>query len=182
MIFQNLTSRPARPSRQIVPIAILIFAIACGIIQSAVAQEQSPLVVSTGDRCFVFNVELATDNASRSVGLMNRAEMAADAGMLFQFESVRPIFMWMKNTLISLDMIFIDTAGIVNGIHENAVPGSEAIIASPKEALYVLELNGGSAAKLDLKVGHQIFHRLIEGAGILKAGAACDNKIERLVE
>jgi uncharacterized membrane protein (UPF0127 family) len=89
---------------------------------------------------------------------MFRRQMAPDAGMLFDFKRDAPVSMWMRNTYIPLDMLFADAAGIVRKIHQRAVPLSEAIISSDAAVRAVLELNGGSAARLGLKEGDRLVH------------------------
>ncbi len=142
----------------------LTLAIAAPGLASAQELSPDPLVVRTADGAFSFDVELALTGEERAVGLMNRESMADDAGMLFRFESVRPVTMWMRNTLIPLDMVFIREDATVAGVHENAVPLSEAIIASPEPVRYVLELNGGKAAEIGIAEGDIIEHPAIDAA------------------
>jgi uncharacterized membrane protein (UPF0127 family) len=110
----------------------------------------------------VFSVELASTDAEREVGLMNRPAMAADHGMLFDFGTDQPIYMWMKNTLIPLDMLFIDRTGKIVGIAARAVPLSEEVIASPGPIRAVLELNGGTAERLHIAVGDTVRHQMFK--------------------
>lgn len=105
-----------------------------------------------------FKVELATTPEQLSQGLMYRRSLAADAGMLFDFGVDRPVSMWMRNTLIPLDMLFITGDGTVVGIKERAVPGSLEIIDSPQPVRSVLEVNGGTARRLGLGVGDRVIH------------------------
>lgn len=108
----------------------------------------------------VFAVEMARSADQLAQGLMYRQKLAADAGMLFDFGTPRPVSMWMKNTLIPLDMLFIAVDGRVTGIAQRAVPQSLAIIDSPGPVKAVLELNGGTAQRLGLKVGDRVLHPL----------------------
>jgi hypothetical protein len=80
--------------------------------------------------------------------------------MLFDFKRDSPVAMWMRNTLIPLDMLFVDREGIVRHIHERAVPMSEAIISSEENVRAVLELNGGTVARLGLKKGDRLVHAM----------------------
>jgi uncharacterized membrane protein (UPF0127 family) len=114
------------------------------------------IVTSTGRH--VFQVEIADNDASRERGLMDRRYMAADHGMLFEFTSDAPTAFWMKNTYIPLDMIFIAPSGVVTHIAANAEPLSERVIPSGGPCIAVLELNGGTAATIGLKVGDKIRH------------------------
>lgn len=120
-------------------------------------------IVTAGGRRHIFTVELATAPAQLQQGLMFRTKLAANAGMLFDFGEVRPISMWMKNTLIPLDMLFLGADGRILGIAERAVPGSLAVIASPGPVKGVLEVNGGTAGRLGLSPGDRLLHPLFSG-------------------
>ena len=125
----------------------------------ALAADDGSLRIHTGDgKVHVFSVELARTDAEREYGLMNRPSMAADHGMLFDFGKDEPIYMWMKDTLIPLDMIFIDRSGKIVGIAARAVPESTEIIPSPGPIRAVLEVNGGVADRLGLKIGDRVEH------------------------
>jgi uncharacterized membrane protein (UPF0127 family) len=104
----------------------------------------------------VFNVEVARSDSERRRGLMFRTNLAEDGGMLFDFGETRDVAMWMKNTFISLDMLFIDQDGKIVGIEKRAVPKSEAILAAPEPVRYVLEINGGISDKFSLNVGDKV--------------------------
>jgi uncharacterized protein len=106
----------------------------------------------------VFQVEIAKDDAARERGLMYRRFMPADQGMLFQFDREAPVSFWMKNTYVPLDMIFISHSGIVTNIVANAEPLSERAIPSGPACAAVLELNGGAAAAIGLRVGDKVRH------------------------
>ncbi len=109
-----------------------------------------------------YHLEIADNNASRMKGLMNRETMAENEGMLFVFDYVGIHSFWMKNTLIPLDMIWLDSNGKIVYIHENAQPCSNLIqaicqsIIPSKTAKYVIELNAGEVNKLDIKIGDVI--------------------------
>lgn len=92
-----------------------------------------------------FAVEVADTVPERAQGLMNRPQMAADAGMLFVYEAPGHPHFWMKDTLIGLDMIFMDPRGVVTRVHSNAVPLDETPIDGGTGVQYVLEINGGLA-------------------------------------
>ncbi|WP_245415158.1 DUF192 domain-containing protein [Hoeflea marina] len=140
---------------------------------SSLAFETSPepLVIETRqcaaapatDGCPLrFSVELALTPADREQGLMNRTEMASDHGMLFRFDATRDVYMWMKNTVLPLDMVFIAEDGAVAGVAHDAVPFSETIIASPGPVRYVLELNAGVAAASGIMAGDRVVHPALE--------------------
>ena len=99
---------------------------------------------STATGRHAFQVEIAKDDATRERGLMDRRYMAADRGMLFEFDREAPTAFWMKNTYIPLDMIFIARSGVVTHIVANAEPLSERVIPSGGPCAAVLELNGGN--------------------------------------
>ncbi len=116
--------------------------------------ETAPLqIITVGGKVHKFTVELAVDSDQRAQGLMNRRHMPRDRGMLFDFGQTRQVMMWMKNTYLPLDMLFIARDGRVETIRENAVPQSEAIIDSRVPVAFVLELNGGTASRLRIAPG-----------------------------
>ena len=93
-------------------------------------------------------------------GLMFRTSVPADGGMLFDWGSPRESQMWMKNTLVPLDMVFINADGTIRSIAENTVPESLAVIDSHGPVLATLELAGGTTATLGIRVGDKISHRI----------------------
>ena len=105
-----------------------------------------------------FRVEVADEPAERSQGLMFRESMPLGAGMIFFYEAPQRAGFWMKNTLIALDMLFVDQFGTVQRIHENAIPEDETVIEGGNDVLAVLELNGGMAKSMGLTVGSQLKH------------------------
>lgn len=109
-----------------------------------------------GDVGVSFEVELALNNEDRARGLMYRRQMDDFAGMLFVFPDVKEAAFWMKNTLIPLDMIFIDENGIIQNIHSNAIPGDLTRIDAGQPVKAVLEINGGMAQKAGISVGNKI--------------------------
>lgn len=128
----------------------------------AVAAEVSPLVVETASGArHAFKVEVAATSAERAQGLMYRRWLDADAGMLFDFGAPQVVRMWMRNTHLSLDMLFIAADGALLGVAERTVPLSEAIIASPPATRYVLEVVAGTVARLGLKAGDRVRHGIL---------------------
>ena len=111
-----------------------------------------------------FNVELAETPVQQEQGLMFRRELAPDAGMLFDFKHPTMATMWMRNTLIPLDMLFVDAQGRIVNIHERAVPQSDAIIAAAAPVRAVIELNGGTAARLGIKPGDRVLFPIFGSA------------------
>lgn len=105
-----------------------------------------------------FNVEIADDAAEQAKGLMFREHLSASAGMLFIYDTPRHARFWMKNTLISLDMIFIDSVGRVTRIAPNARPLDETPIDGGDGVLMILEIKGGLAKALGISVGSELRH------------------------
>ena len=103
-----------------------------------------------------FNIELAVTPAEQAQGLMYRESMPSFDGMLFVYPSPRAVTFWMKNTLIPLDMLFIDETGLVQRIKENATPQSTETIPGGENIQYVLEINGGLSKMLGLSAGAEI--------------------------
>ena len=126
--------------------------------------EDAHLVVETASGPVDFTVELALTPQEQARGLMFRNTLAERHGMLFDFGRPREVTMWMKNTLIPLDMLFIDARGIVQTVHANAVPMDRTPIDGGENILYVLEINGGMAARLHLEPGAELRHPAITPA------------------
>lgn len=122
--------------------------------------ERDRLAIETarGPR-YDFDIELAITPLQQQQGLMFRRDMAPDAGMLFVYQPVRRVSMWMKNTVIPLDMLFIADDGRVTKIVERAVPLSLKTISSDRPVRAVLEMNGGTVARLGLTLGDRVLHR-----------------------
>ncbi|KMW56683.1 putative exported protein [Candidatus Rhodobacter oscarellae] len=105
-----------------------------------------------------FNVEVADTAAEHAVGLMNRSSMPARSGMIFLYEAPQRVGFWMRNTLIPLDMLFMSADGVVQKIHQNAVPLDETVILGGDNIQYVLEINGGMSARLGITTGTELRH------------------------
>ena len=105
-----------------------------------------------------FLVELAQTDNERALGLMFRKELRENHGMLFIYINEREVNMWMKNTFISLDMLFLDKHGYITRIVRNTAPLSLNIIPSMGNVLGVLELLGGTASRLDIRIGDRVNH------------------------
>ncbi|MFC0283370.1 DUF192 domain-containing protein [Camelimonas abortus] len=119
------------------------------------------LAVETATGVHRFRIELRDDDAGRMTGLMHRRAMPDNHGMLFDFGREEPVAMWMKNTLLPLDMLFIRADGTILSIAENATPLSTRIIFSGGPVRYVLELNAGAAARIGARPGDQVVHPAI---------------------
>ncbi|MCV2864688.1 DUF192 domain-containing protein [Defluviimonas sp. WL0075] len=105
-----------------------------------------------------FRVEIADSPEERARGLMYRESMSSGAGMLFVFDRPREVGFWMKNTLIPLDMLFVEPDGRVAKVHENAIPHDETLIPGGANIAYVLEINGGLARRLGISEGAELRH------------------------
>ncbi len=123
--------------------------------------QREPLVIMTraGERAFM--VELALTPEQQATGLMFRTELADNAGMLFVHDEPHELSMWMKNTYIPLDMLFISRDGAVSRIATMTTPLSEEVIASGGDVVAVLELAGGAAARLNIAPGDKVLSRAL---------------------
>ena len=111
-----------------------------------------------------FSVEIADTEALREHGLMARDHMATSAGMLFVYAAPEHAFYWMKNTLIPLDMVFADQNGRVTVVHPDAVPGDLTPIDGGTGVQYVLEINGGLAARMGIVPGAELRAAVVDPA------------------
>jgi uncharacterized membrane protein (UPF0127 family) len=127
------------------------------------AAEEGTLEIATKSGVRVFAVELAVTDEERAKGLMFRKELPEGRGMLFDFKREQPVSMWMKNTFIPLDMLFITGDGRVARIAENTEVRSERVISSGVPVMAVLEVIAGTARKYGIapgdRVNHPIFRR-----------------------
>jgi len=105
-----------------------------------------------------FDIEVVDTFKGRAKGLMLRASLPKFSGMLFLYSREQSVSFWMRNTLIPLDMIFMDATGTVVSVHANAIPHDETAIFGGNNILAVLEINGGLAAKLHIQPGAVMQH------------------------
>lgn len=105
-----------------------------------------------------FSIDLADDEQERAQGLMFVESMPTLSGMLFVYDAPQRATFWMRNTLISLDMLFISPTGVVERIHENAIPLDETPIEGGEGIFAVLEINGGLSKRLGITAGATIQH------------------------
>lgn len=135
--------------------------------EGAQALPLTPLVIETrGGRKLTFKVGVARSNEELQHGLKNRFSMPADEGMLFDFGTEARVGMWMKNTYISLDMIFIDAKGFIVDIAKSTTPQSEESIAPNVEVLAILEINGGLSDRLGIRIGDRVVHEVVAEAPV----------------
>lgn len=130
---------------------------------AAPAAERATVEIASRSGVHIFAVEIAENDQERSKGLMYRKSLPEGQGMLFDFQREQDVAMWMKNTYVSLDMIFIRGDGRILRIAENTVPESERIISSGGPVRAVLEVVGGTARKLGIAAGDRVGHPIFNG-------------------
>jgi uncharacterized membrane protein (UPF0127 family) len=116
------------------------------------------LSIATGGGEVVIEIEVAATPDEQARGLMFRTSVPERTGMLFPYSPAREITMWMRNTYVSLDMIFIRADGVIHRIETHTEPMSERVISSGAPATGVLEIAAGSAARLGIKPGDTVRH------------------------
>jgi uncharacterized membrane protein (UPF0127 family) len=146
--------------------AALVWSAVAGIARAnEITFERSELAIVTARGEYRFRIELALTDAQRERGLQHRPFLAEDAGMLFVYDRPGAINMWMLNTLIPLDMIFIGPDGRILSIAERTRPKSLEVIPSKGPAVAVLEVLGGTSARLGLRMGDRVVHPLLAQFG-----------------
>ena len=122
---------------------------------------EEPMVIVTRDGTrHSFRAEMAVQSADQMIGMMFRTSMAPDDAMIFDWGAPRESSMWMRNTLIPLDMLFVAADGRIHRIHERAVPQSLATIDSRGPVRATIEVAGGTAERLNLRVGDRVLQRI----------------------
>jgi len=129
----------------------------------SVAAERTTIEIASRTGVHLFSVEFVDNDKDRAQGLMYRKSLPEGQGMLFDFGREQDVAMWMKNTYIPLDMIFIQGDGRILRIAENTTPLSERIIASGGPVRAVLEVIGGTAQKLGIAPGDRVAHPMFRG-------------------
>ena len=144
--------------RKIILVGSMSF-IATGLVAAQIAFEKDTLTIfSATGKAIKFDIEIASSNEERSQGLMYRKNMADNAGMLFVYSKPNNVMMWMKNTYIPLDMVFIKADGVIENIIQRTVPHSEEVLSATAKVRGVLELNAGITSKLGIKAGDRVIH------------------------
>ena len=136
--------------------ALFVMSASAELIRPSIATEQQTLEIASKSGVHVFAVELAVTDEERERGLMFRKQLPEGQGMLFDFKREQEVSMWMENTYVPLDMIFIRKDGRILRIAENTEPLSRAIISSRGQVLAVLEVLGGTANKLGIAAGDRV--------------------------
>ena len=145
--------------RAILSVLIVLVALA-----PALALDRTTVEIASKTGVHVFTVEIADTEQSRERGLMFRKELPPGRGMLFDFHRERQVGFWMKNTLIPLDMIFIDGRGRIVSIEQDAKPMSEDVIMSGGQVRAVLEVDGGTARRLGIAPGDRVYNPIFSGS------------------
>lgn len=161
MNFVTMVARLRARDRMMMSLAAAL-AVLVTLCVNPVAQAASvqSLEIATKSGVRVFSVEMATTEEEKTQGLMYRKELPDGKGMLFDFSPEQQISMWMKNTYIPLDMIFIRADGRILRIAENTEPLSTKIISSGGLAKGVLEVIAGTAQKYGIQPGDRVAHPL----------------------
>lgn len=133
---------------------------------SAVEFEKDSLYIQSGSRIWPVDVEIAKSKKEREQGLMYRRRLAENSGMLFLFPEPQIVSMWMKNTLIPLDMLFIDKHGSIVHIEHNVRPRLRKTFSYGEPVSAVLELPGGTAKKRMIDEGAYVFYSSFDHAGL----------------
>ncbi len=144
---------------------LLVLASAFGSSLAAAADEDFPrstLEIRTAHGGQRFNIRIADTEARQELGLMFQTRLPADEGMLFPQARPRIVTMWMKNTYIPLDMLFIDSHGRIVCLLAMTRPQSLEILSCPKPVKAVLEIGGGEAADRGIRVGDRVVHELFK--------------------
>ncbi|NDA46907.1 MAG: DUF192 domain-containing protein [Alphaproteobacteria bacterium] len=160
LVLQLISGLRLRPAA-LLALAVLGLALASPTqAQNAPEVGLEPLVIVTATGSHNFSVEVMRTDEERAKGLMFRRFMPKDRGMLFDFKREDNVAMWMKNTYLPLDMVFISRTGLVVNVAQNTEPLSERIIPSGAPTYAVLEVNAGTAKAIGLKNGDRIQHSL----------------------
>ena len=147
-------------SRTSLPRVLASLFVVAFMASGAFAASFEKLTIETKRGPVAFDIEIATTAAERAKGLMYRTELAPNAGMLFDFETDQQVYMWMKNTYIPLDMLFIRADGRVASIATDTTPLSTQTIESGAVVRAVLELPAGTAKAKGIAIGDTVLHRM----------------------
>ena len=140
----------------------VVLALSASLLYPAHAMLRETLKLLTAQGTQVIDVEITESLEEKAQGLMFRTRLSDKSGMLFFYETPQEVTMWMRNTYIPLDMVFIRADGVVHRIESYTVPLSEDIIASRGDVTACLELAGGAAERLGLKPGDRVEHRYFQ--------------------
>ena len=153
-----------RAALRAAPFLVVLALLTAGLVHAAHAMRLETLRLITARGAHVIDVEVTETPAEKAQGLMFRTRLPDTSGMLFFYETPQEITMWMRNTYIPLDMVFIRADGVVHRIEARTEPLSENIVASRGDVTACLELAGGAAERLGLKPGDRVEHRFFKPA------------------
>ena len=155
--------KPHRKTWRLLALLLLAPTLAAAAQQSVYPDwPHSALEIRTATGRHWFNIDIADTPERQEQGLMRVPSMPSDQGMIFPLEPPRVMYMWMKNTVMSLDMLFIDAHGRIACLRERAEPYSEAIITCRQAVRAVLEINAGEAARRGIREGDLVTYRLFK--------------------
>jgi uncharacterized protein len=143
-------------------LALVILACTVTAVAAQDAARIEPLSIVTSNSATLFAAEVADNDDLRGRGLMFRHVLPADRAMLFDFEKPRPAAMWMKNTYISLDMLFVRADGTIAAIAENTEPLSTQTISVEEPVLGVVELAAGTVKRLGIRRNDKVYHQVFK--------------------
>jgi uncharacterized protein len=123
-------------------------------------QDRLRIVSSVDGKEHEFTIEVAATEKEKALGLMFRTGLHDDQGMLFPYAVERQLEMWMRNTYIPLDMLFIRADGVITRIEKSAEPLSDRVISSESPVLAVLEIPGGAADRLGIRAGDKVNYKI----------------------
>ena len=132
------------------------------VAENAQISKLEPVTVASSESVTMLTAEVADTEELRTRGLMFRHFLPDDKAMLFDYQNPRPVAMWMKNTNISLDMLFIRADGTIAAIAENTVPQSLDTISVQEPVRGVLEMAAGTVKKLGLRPNDKVYHRIFK--------------------
>lgn len=153
--------------RTILPFVLgaMIWSVAIVSVAYGAGLRREKLTIQTGTKSYVFDIEIAETDGQQMIGLMYRTKLGRREGMLFPYKKPKVLTMWMRNTYISLDMVFIKKDGTVHRVAEGTEPLSEDIISSGAPVVAVLEIPAGVASEIGLKPGDRVIQKSYFPAG-----------------
>jgi hypothetical protein len=146
------------------PAALAAFVLLFATSAAAIVCDPGKIEIITDQGNQTFSIEIADEPQEQARGLMFRPSMPTDAGMLFIFDQPRQANFWMRNTMIPLDMIFIDDTGKVDSVAERSDTYSEQVSSSKGDVQAVLEINGGLSRQMGIGPDTQVIHQAFENA------------------
>jgi uncharacterized membrane protein (UPF0127 family) len=162
----------ADPMLRLLVVVVAVLVLLVPVAEATVACDPNEIEIVAEPVNLTFTIEVSDDPEEQARGLMFRSALPADSGMLFIFDPPRPASFWMRNTMIALDMIFIDDTGRVESIAERNDPYSERVSSSLGDVRAVLEINGGLSRQLGIVPGAQVIHPAFQEA---PDGQHCSN-------